>query len=312
MPDLKRMTLLDFYQKIADQMGTDVASLLPLDSKKNMGHFTIFDIGETIQQAKKTKDMPYNRRAYYKISLIRGRNQAEYADKTIEIKHNALLFATPRIPYRWTPLDEDQSGCFLVFTSEFMAKSQVGIAIDELPIHQPKGYPLFEISDEQAEEIQLIFNKIKREVNSEYAYKYDLIRTYILELFHLGQKLQPTENQPVHPSRSTSISALFIELLERQFPIESIHQTLGLRTAKAYADQLAIHVNYLNRVVKEDTGLTTTKLISNRLVLEAKLLLKQTDWTISEIATCLGFEEVAHFSNFFKKHTTLSPNSFRH
>ncbi|WP_413511709.1 AraC family transcriptional regulator [Myroides odoratus] len=256
MADLKRMTLLDFYQKIADHMGTDVASLLPLDSKKNIGHFTIFDLGETIQQVKKTKDMPYNRREYYKISLIRGRNQAEYADKTIEIKHNALLFATPRIPYRWTPLDEDQSGCFLVFTPEFMAKSQVGIAIDELPIHQPKGYPLFEISDEQAEEIQLIFNKIKKEVNSEYAYKYELIRTYILELFHLGQKLQPTENLPIHPARPTCISALFIELLERQFPIESIHQTLGLRTAKAYADQLAIHVNYLNRVLKKDTGLT--------------------------------------------------------
>jgi AraC-like DNA-binding protein len=40
-------------------------------------------------------------------------------------------------------------------------------------------------------------------------------------------------------------------------------------------------------------------------------LLKQTDWNISEIAYSLGFEEVAHFSNFFKKQTSLSPVTFR-
>ncbi len=44
---------------------------------------------------------------------------------------------------------------------------------------------------------------------------------------------------------------------------------------------------------------------------EAKILLKQTDWNISEIAYSLGFEEVAHFSNFFRKQASLAPNAFR-
>jgi AraC-like DNA-binding protein len=104
---------------------------------------------------------------------------------------------------------------------------------------------------------------------------------------------------------------LFIELLERQFPIESPHQKLNLRAAKDYADRLAIHVNHLNKVLKENTGKTTTDLISSRIVKEAKILLKQTDWNVSEIAYCLGFEEVAHFSNFFRKQTSFSPLAFR-
>jgi AraC family transcriptional activator of pobA len=72
-----------------------------------------------------------------------------------------------------------------------------------------------------------------------------------------------------------------------------------------------VHVNHLNKVLKEHTGKTTTHIISSRVLQEAKILLKQTDWNISEIAYCLGFEEVAHFSNFFRKQTALTPVAFR-
>jgi AraC-like DNA-binding protein len=80
-----------------------------------------------------------------------------------------------------------------------------------------------------------------------------------------------------------------------------------LRTAKEYAERLAIHVNHLNKVLKENTGKTTTEIITSRMLQEAKILLKQTDWNVSEIAYSLGFEEVAHFSNFFKKQTSERP-----
>jgi AraC family transcriptional activator of pobA len=49
--------------------------------------------------------MPYDRRAYYKISLVRGRSRVEYANKVIELAGGALLFATPQVPYHWVPED---------------------------------------------------------------------------------------------------------------------------------------------------------------------------------------------------------------
>jgi AraC-like DNA-binding protein len=84
-----------------------------------------------------------------------------------------------------------------------------------------------------------------------------------------------------------------------------------MRSAKEYAERLAVHVNHLNKVLKENTGKTTTEIISSRILQEAKILLKQTDWNISEVAYSLGFEETAHFSNFFKKQTSLTPVTFR-
>lgn len=298
-------TIEDFYR--------ESNTLIPEGVNKEIGHFNVFKIDELRQRIKRklVPEMPYNRRAYYKISLIRGHNKAEYADKVIDIEHNALLFATPKIPYHYVPQDDDQHGAFCIFTADFLLPNKSGVVLDDLPIFQPGSVPVFQLSNEEADEIAQIFNKMLKELASDYVYKYDLLRNYVLELIHTGQKLQPA--LALHPTHSASarVSSLFIELLERQFPIESIHQRLHLRTAKDYAERLAVHVNHLNKVLKETTGKTTTDIIASRVAQEAKILLKQTNWNIAEIAYSLGFEETAHFSNFFRKQTSTSPAAFR-
>lgn len=300
---MKQKTLEDFYK--------DTKNLIPEGISREIGHFNVFSIADLMQRVRDKEVMPYNRRAYYKISLIIGHNRAEYADKVIEIEKTGLLFATPKVPYHYVPFDTNQTGYFCIFTEDFLVQSRSGIVLDELPIFKPGGYPVFQISEEDSQEILTIFKKMAREISSEYIYKYDLLRNYVVELIHYGQKLQPAS--VIYPAHTASarVSSLFLELLERQFPIESPNQKLRLRTAKDYADNLAVHVNHLNKVLKENTGKTTTELIASRLVQEAKILLKQTNWNVSEIAWCLGFEELAHFSNFFKKQTQLSPAAFR-
>ena len=311
MKNIKVTSLEEFYKEAVNFTGKDLEAILPPGINKEIGHFNVFDIAETLKSVKQKSVMPYNRRAYYKISLIRGKNRAEYADKVMHVNNNALLFATPKVPYHWIPEDENQAGCFCVFTEEFMIKNKSGVVLDELPIFKSGSYPLFEISDELAEELNHIFKKIKKEITSDYEFKYDMLRNYVVELIHFGQKLQPAKSSHTIQNASTRIISLFIELLERQFPIESPTQKLKLRSAKEYAERLAIHVNHLNKVLKESTGKTTTEIITSRIVQEAKILLKQTDWNISEIAFSLGFEEVAHFSNFFKKQTDYTPATFR-
>lgn len=304
-------SLEDFYQEMAHKSGLSIESILPKGLQKEIGHFNVFDIARTIQQVKLTFQMPYNRRKYYKISLIRGKNRAEYADKIIRIKSNALLFATPKVPYHWIPEDTDQSGSFCVFTEDFFSKDRTRGSLEDLPIFRPGTIPLFEIDDALADEIEALFKKIRKEIESDYIFKYDLIRNYVLELIHYGQKLQPAAKLSASGDASLRVVSLFIELLERQFPVESPEQRLQMKTAKDYADRLSVHVNHLNKKLKESTGKTTTEIITERIVQEAKILLRQTRWNVSEIAYALGFEEVAHFSNFFKKKTTLTPMEFR-
>lgn len=308
---MKPASLDQFYQQLTTTVDTELHALLPPDIQQEIGHFNVFNTKELFQRIREKPVMPYDRRMYYKISLISGRNRAEYADKVIDIERNALLFATPKVPYHWLPQEVEQAGHFCIFTEEFLLPAKSGVVLDDLPLFRAGAYPVFQVSDEQSAAINAIFQKMHQEIGSNYAYKYDLIRNYILEIIHFGQKLQPvTALYPTH-NASARVASLFIELLERQFPIEPPQQRLELRTAKDYAARLAVHVNHLNKVLKENTGRTTTEIISGRVAQEAKLLLRQTNWTISEISDSLGFAEVAHFSNFFKRQTTVSPVAFR-
>jgi len=295
-------TLEDFYGKL--QLP------IPEGIGKDIGHFNVFNITEYRTKLNKG-EMRYDRRSYFKISLISGKNTAEYADKVIQINDKALLFASPKIPYHYLPKEGEQAGYFCVFTENFLSKDKSGVILEKFPLFQPGSYPILTISNQEYADLELLFQKMDSELSSDYPFKFDLIRAYIIELLHIAQKLQPklpTENSH---NASTRITDMFVELLERQFPINSRVQRLMLKTANDYAAQLAVHANHLNKVLKETTGLTTTTIIHSRIFEEAKILLNNTDWTISEIAFSLGFEEVAHFSNFFKKHAQLSPLKFR-
>lgn len=308
---MENLSIRDFYKDILGNSGCQLDYFLDSKSNTDLGHFNVFDIAKFYFSGNKKSEMTYNRRLYYKISLIKGKNLVEYADKTVLIDKQGILFATPKIPYRYTPQNKEQSGFFCVFTKDFLSKSKTGLLIDELPIYQPTSDFVYQLNDEQYLEMEMIFKKMDSELSSDYAFKYDLLRNYVLELIHTGQKLKPIKSTDITTNAASRISSLFIELLERQFPIENDAQVIQLKKPVDFASALGIHINYLNKVLNETTGRSTMEIVNGRIAEEAKILLKQTQWNVSEIAFALGFNEVAHFSNFFKKHTTLSPLRYR-
>lgn len=308
---MKTTTLADFYEETCSAAEACLPPSVAGALADGLGHFNVFSIAAMAKCYKERQAMPYNRRTYYKISLMVGHNVVEYADKVVEVKQQGLLFATPKVPYRYVPQDENQQGHFCVFTGEFLHTAATRLELDELPLFRSGGTPVLQLTDAQRDEVLVLFGKMEAELGSDYAYKYDLLRSYLMQLIHYGQKLLPVHTVHAASTASERIASLFIELLERQFPLESPRQQLSLRTAAAYADRLAVHVNHLNKTLKDATGQTTTALIGGRILREAKILLRQTDWTVSEIAWSLGFEEVAHFSNFFRKQVGQSPAAFR-
>lgn len=302
--------LSTLYEEMAPCTSLDLSQLLPKGIQREVGHFNVFDLASLWETSQLRPGTAYPCRSFYKISLLRSRSRAEYAAQTIDIEPDALVFSTPKVPFQWSPA-EAQQGQFCLYSAEFLLPVLGGLTPEELPLFQADGYRVFQLTPTETERAALIFSQMQEELASDYAHKYDLLRAYVLELLHLGQKRQATAT--LHPAHSAAarLTSRFVELLERQFPLTTPQQRVPLRTAKSFADQLAVHVNHLNKVLKDSTGRTTTDLIGGRLAQEAKVLLQQTDWTLWEIADSLGFVDVAHFSHFFRRYATVSPGAFR-
>lgn len=278
-----------------------------VDFHSEVKHFNLFHL-EPLEPGKPLV-IPYRRRDFYKIMLVKGNSSVLYADKEIEVKKQALSFSNPMIPYQWKHLDGKRDGVYCIFSKDFFHQFA---QFQQYEVFQSHGTHLFELTDQQVEEVQAVFDKLEKELNSDYKYKFDLIKNLLFELIHYGLKMQPASQvEGKKSSASERISSIFLELLERQFPVDDLHTTISLRTASDFAEQLNVHVNHLNRAVKEINHKPTSVLIGERILQEAKILLRHSAWNVSEVAYALGFSEVTHFNNFFKKHTEMNPTQFR-
>lgn len=289
----------DFYRRLPDHAPDE-----PLNNA-GIGHINVFTRENCALVS------PYSRRDFYKVSLIIGKGKIYYADKWVEIDRPALLFSNPVVPYSWEAESEEQSGWYCLFTEEFIQHSERVNNLRDSPLFRIGCNPVFFPDEIQLRELSRIFLKMQAEMCSAYPHKYDVLRSYLHLLIHEAMKSNAAGNFGSYANASSRVSALFLELLERQFPIDSPALILKLKNPNDYATALSIHVNHLNRSVKEVTGKTTTAHIADRIVKEAKALLLHTNWNISEIAYSLGFEYASYFTLFFKKHTGISPTQSR-
>lgn len=283
-----------------------VRSLSEFNNQLKLKGFNVFQI-----ESDGAATRIYSRKDFYKICLTTGKSIIHYADRSFEMDGTILFFGNPHIPYSWETISRTYKGYTILFSEEFFKLSDRSESLQHSPFFKIGGTPVLKINKQQREFLNTIFCKMIEEQKTNYVYKDDLIRNYINLIIHEALKLQPSENYDQHKNASSRITNVFLELLERQFPIESADHPLQLKSAQDYAIQLAIHVNHLNRSVKEVTGKSTTTHITERIISEAKALLQHTDWTIAEIAYALGFDYPTYFNNYFKRMTGTNPTSLR-
>ncbi len=250
----------------------------------------------------------YNRRDFYKISLILdGSSVLQYADRDIRVTGPALVFTNPLVPYSWDEVKGDTSGFFCVFTNDFLVSGGKMDSLQDSGVFKPGGDPVYLLDQSKTDYLVQLFSRMREEMNSDYIYKYDLIRSQVNLIMHEAIKMQPAVAFYRPPNAASRISRLFLDLLDRQFPIESVNSTMALKKPAEFAGKLLVHVNHLNAMVREITGKSTTTHINERIVAEARSLLIHTNWSVAEIGYTLGFEYPSYFNNFFRKQTGITP-----
>jgi AraC family transcriptional regulator, transcriptional activator of pobA len=220
------------------------------------------------------------------------------------LKPNDLVIIPEHVVYHTSCLIENH-GYIIHFKREYLLSfSKIRIE-DILPFTLNGSKYVLPISTDQANSIKVLFEKIYQEYDSSSKEKDNIIRCYI-EILLLKCKEYFQGNFSVvhtHINRSFQLTKQFETLVEKNF--------INMRKVEEYANILHISPKHLEKSIKETLGATPKQLIHDMVLAEAKILLKQTDKTISEIAFHLKFDDQSYFSRFFKKHTSITPQEFR-
>ena len=221
------------------------------------------------------------------------------------LKPNDLVVIPEHVPNHSSSLIENCGYCIHFKTEYLLPFLKISSIGDILPYIVNDTKYVLTLTSCQSKFIKVLFGEIYHEYDSSSKEKDEIIRCY-LEILCLKCKEYFQEGLPtVHSqtNRSFALTRQFKSLVEKNF--------INMRIVSEYADILHISPKHLEKTVKETLGITPKNLIHDMVLLNAKVLLKQTEKTISEIAYELKFEDPSYFSRFFKRHILITPQDYR-
>ncbi|HZZ76692.1 MAG TPA: AraC family transcriptional regulator [Puia sp.] len=277
-----------------------------VDLDKNYLHkfnVQIHRLEDVLRNSKRNE--PPNRWSYHRIGLIsEGETNVKTGIFSFKAKKNTLVVVPSRVissSSNWAP---GTRGYVLLFNMDFFLENNFSRQIiGNKRMLTPFVRPYVQLTDEQAEEVSRIFESILVEKKQNGLVNNELIAVKIVELLILGERLfEQGQNMEANEPLIDSIKR-FVDMLDEYFARE--------HSVKFYAEQLAIHPNHLNALVKKHTGLSAKESIQNKILLEIKHLLHSTKLSIKQISDLMGFKDPNYFTTFFKRAEKLSPGSYR-
>lgn len=292
-------SLKDFYKRTGQQIPVEL-----LDDNKSLSHFNVK------RRTFLNRITPYNRRDYYKICLAIGSVVHTYGGRETIIDKPAIIFSNPDVHSSILALSEEQSGFYCLFNNAFIQNTIRQDIKYQSPLFNKTLQPVVFLTDQTLAEFTSRFTDMENLLTYNYTFRFDMIRS-ILQLMILdGIRLQDHQEKDTFTGNERLLNR-FLRTLNEQFPVDSPENPLTLNTPAAFADHLNVHINYLNQVVKKALGKTTSAIIHERVITEARALLINTDWDVAEIAYSLGFEYPSHFNKYFKQYEDVTPLYYR-
>lgn len=221
-----------------------------------------------------------------------------------ELGPGCLFFMTPGQVHHWQ-LSADTQGYVVLFEADFYLFRYPGSRLYEYPFFQPTYRPLLHLLPTEAE-LRPLFERMWQEHQAPAPQQDEVFRSYL----HIALELA-ARHYPPAPSPAAAGEAPHAQQLLRGFGSLINQHFRSQRTVQLYADWLHVSPNHLNALCRRHLGKTASTLIQERVLLEARRLLRHTPATVAQVADALGFEDASYFSRYFRTHTGHTPEAFR-
>lgn len=223
-----------------------------------------------------------------------------------EITKNSLIVLQPK-NYINIKITDTEAKVHIIACSRKLVDSIITKLTDILPLlMHHRTSPVSQLKQEDAENLNSYYEFIHQQIKSIPGPHFDKKIQFLLQsaLYQLADIYDNQKNDNIiHTSRKDEIMAKFIICVGENFRKE--------RKVTYYADMLCITSKHLSAVVKKASGMTAGEWIDNYVIMEAKVLLRNTDLTIQQISDNLNFANQSFFGKYFKHLTGQTPTEYR-
>ena len=167
-------------------------------------------------------------------------------------------------------------------------------------LHNNTVLPVMELQRQDFAVFEMILQQLKTETETNK--NVEVIRAY-LQLILLKCKALFEVEKKITPSKDQELFMQYRTLVEKHYRVE--------RHPAFFASALCITEKKLNLVCKANAGISAGQYIRDRVLLEAKRLLHNADYSAKEIGYFLGFEDPSYFNRFFKANAGITAVAFR-
>lgn len=260
----------------------------------------VFSLAETYPTTR-TRMPPYSTR-FYGVALNEGADDAllEFNAERRRFS-NTLTFQGPGHVVAWVR-GAAQRGYLVLFQPEFL--SHLNSLFEHFPFFQPTSINVVALTPADQSLLRALFGQLYATFASDHPYRIPLLQAQLTIVLYESRRLYDMTCRHVEGgSDSSSFVARFLDLVERQGFVR--------QRVEAYADLLGVTPNYLSQMITSTLGRKASDIIADRVLVEARRLLRYTDLSVADIADQLGFVQATHFTRFFRRTLGVTPFQYR-
>ncbi|MBB4035867.1 AraC-like DNA-binding protein [Dysgonomonas hofstadii] len=273
--------------------------------KSKYGEELLIDVVELQSIKKYLIEESIHSLSYYDITLItEGEGKFVINDKTYFVKPGSVIFSSPNQIRQWD-VKSTINGYALIFEKDFLLSFfNDPEFLNHISYYRDSHNNVLTLTKEIAY-VRGVMEEIQDEISLYKDKDKHILRALLYQVLKYLDRayIQHYAGAAEIKSPKNRYVLSFMVLANTHF---RQHHSIVF-----YSDRLCITPNYLNQLIKAETGMNPKQMIQDKIIQEAKKMLMYTDLSISEIASNLSFESTSYFIRLFRKKVGDTPLHYR-